>query len=67
MFGTEAHIPFLPVPDFRRKFYGESTTDDLIRKFLHAQNVPFQNNEDSSDEGHLQFDSKGAPHKFLLQ
>jgi hypothetical protein len=29
-YGMEPRLPTLPTPDLRRKFYGESTTDDLI-------------------------------------
>jgi hypothetical protein len=35
-FGMEPQLPTLPTPDLRRKFYGESTTDDIIRKLLFA-------------------------------
>ncbi len=66
-FGLEPRLPSLPTPDLRRKFYGESSTDDLIRKLLFARNVARQNNEDASDAACLQFDSKAAAHKFLPQ
>jgi hypothetical protein len=61
----EPQLPSLPTPDLRRKFYGESTSDDIIRKLLIAQNVARQYNEDASDQARLQFDAKAAPHKFL--
>jgi len=48
-FGMEPQLPTLPTPDLRRKFYGESTTDDIIRKLLFALEVARQNNEDTSD------------------
>jgi hypothetical protein len=35
-FGMELRLPTLPTPDIRRKFYGESTTDDITRKLLFA-------------------------------
>ncbi len=38
-FGMEPRLPTLPTPDLRRKFYGESTTDDIIRKLLFARDV----------------------------
>ncbi len=38
-FGMEQRLPTLPTPDIRRKFYGESTTDDIIRKLLFAREV----------------------------
>ena len=49
-FGMEPQLLSLPMPDIRWKFYGESTTDDIIRKLLLAQNVTCQNNEYSSDQ-----------------
>lgn len=60
----ELQLPPLPMPDFRWKFCGESSTDDLIQKLLIAWNVAHQNNEDSSDTEWLQFDAKADPHKF---
>ena len=55
------------MPDLRRKFYGESSTDDIIRKLLIAHNIARQNNEDASDTARSQYDLKAAPHKFLPQ
>jgi hypothetical protein len=45
----EPRLPNLPMPDIRRKFYGESTTDDIIRKLLFAREVACQNNKNASD------------------
>ncbi len=67
MFGIEPHLLALPTPDVRQKFYGESSTDDLIRKLLFARNVARQNNEDASEAARQQFDSTAAAHKFLPQ
>ncbi len=61
----EPRLPSLPTPNLPRKFYGESTSDDIIRKLLIARNVARQNNKDSNDQAHLQFDAKAAPHKIL--
>jgi hypothetical protein len=41
-------------------------SDDIIHKLLIAQNVWCQNNENSSNQAHLQFGAKAEPHKFLL-
>ncbi len=54
-----------PPPDLCRKFYGESSTDDILHKLLIARNVARQNNEDASDAARVQYDSKAVPHKFL--
>jgi len=64
-FGMEPRLPNLPTPDLRRKFYGESSTDDIIRKLLIARDIARQNNEDASDNARVQYDSKAMPHKFL--
>jgi hypothetical protein len=66
-FGMELRLPNLPTPDPRRKFYSESSTDDIICKLLIARNVACQNNEDASDVARTQYDLKAAPHKFLPQ
>ncbi len=63
----EPRLPNLPDPDLRQKFYGESSTDDIIHNLLIAQNVALQHNKDASDIARQQFDSKAAPHKFLPQ
>jgi hypothetical protein len=64
-FGMEQRLPTLPTPDLCRKFYGESPTDDIIRKLLIARNEARQNNEYASDMARSHFDSKAAPHKFM--
>ena len=61
----EPRLPALPTPDLCRKFYVESSTDDIIRKLLIARNIARQNNEDASDTARSQYDLKAAPHKFL--
>jgi hypothetical protein len=65
-FGMEPRLPTLPTPDLRRKFYGESSTDDIIRKLLIARNIARQNNEDASDTARSQYDLKAAPQNFCL-
>jgi hypothetical protein len=66
-FGMEPRLPHLPTPDLRRKFYGESSTDDIICKLLFARKVACQNNKDASDVARQQFNANVAAHKFLLQ
>jgi len=67
MFGMEPRLPHLPTPDLRCKFYGESSTDDIIGKLLFAQYIARQNNKDASDIARQKFDARAAPHKFLPQ
>jgi hypothetical protein len=66
-FGMEPQLPTLPTSDLCRKFYGESSSDNIIRKLLIAPNIACQNNEDASDMARSQYDLKAAPHKFLPQ
>jgi hypothetical protein len=35
-FGMEPQLPHLPIPHLCQKFYGESSTDNIIRKLLFA-------------------------------
>jgi len=55
----------MPAPDLRRKFYGESTTDDLIRKLLLTRDIARRNSEVASEENEKQFNKKAEPHAFL--
>jgi hypothetical protein len=66
-FGMEPLLPHLPTPDLRCKFYGESSTDDIIGKLLFTCEVAHQNNKDASDSARQQFDSQAASNKFLPQ
>ena len=61
----EPRLPALPTPDLRRKFYGESTTDDLIRKLLLTRDIARRNSELASEEAEKQFNKKAQPHAFL--
>jgi hypothetical protein len=64
-FGIEPRLPALPTPDLRRKFYGESTTDDLIRKLLLTRDIARRNSEVASEEAEKQFNKSAQPHAFL--
>ncbi len=66
-FGMEPRLPTLPTPNLRSKFYGESTTNNIICKLLFAREVAHQNNKDASNTAQLQFDTRAAPQKFLPQ
>ena len=63
-YGMEARQPGLPGPDVRRKFYGESSTDELLLRLMAARNVARQNNELASDRAKDDFDKKAQPHAF---
>jgi hypothetical protein len=64
-YGMEPRLPTLPTPDLRQKFYGESTTDDLIRKLLLTRDIARRNSEVASEETKRQFNKKAEPHAFL--
>ncbi len=64
-YGMEPGLPTLPTPDLRRKFYGESSTDDLIRKLLLTRDIARRNSEVASDKAERQFNKKTEPHAFL--
>jgi Integrase core domain len=49
-YGMEPRLPALPAPDLWQKFYGESTTDYLIRKLLLTRDIARRNSEVASDE-----------------
>jgi hypothetical protein len=61
----EPQLPALPAPDLRQKFYGESTTDDLIRKLLLTRDIARRNSEVASEEAERQFNKTAQPHAFL--
>jgi hypothetical protein len=64
-YGMEPRLPALPAPDLRRKFYGKSTTDDLIQKLLLTRDIARRNSEVASEEAERQFSKKAEPHAFL--
>jgi len=63
-YGLEARQPGLPGPEVRRKFYGESSTDELLLRLLAARNVARQNNQEASDQAKEDHDRKATPHAF---
>jgi len=63
----EPRLLHLWTPDLQCKFYGESSTDDIICKLLFALEMACQNHKDASDTAHQQFDARATPHKFLPQ
>ena len=65
-FGIEARQPGLPGPELRRKFYGESTSDELLHCLLAARDVARRNNEDASDRASSDANRKATPHNFKV-
>ena len=64
-FGMEPRLPNLPGPDVRRKFYGESSSDELLLRLLTARDVARRNNETTTDQSQIDVNRKAVPHKFV--
>jgi hypothetical protein len=65
-FGMEARQPGFPTPDLRRKFYGESDSDEILLRLLHARNVARENNEKATDKAHSDFNKKAEQHNYQV-
>ena len=65
-FGMEARSPSFMAPDVRRKFYGESTTDELMHRLLTARDVARRNNEDATAKNLEASQKVTEPHNFKL-
>ena len=63
-YGLEARQPQFPGPDLRRKFYGESSTDELLHRLLTARDVACRNNEIVSTQNEQYHNRQAEPHKF---
>jgi hypothetical protein len=64
-YGMEPRLLSLPTPDLGRKFYGKSSTDDLIRKLLLTRDIARRNSKVASNEAERQFNKKAELHAFL--
>ena len=61
----EPRLPNLPGPDVRRKFYGESSSDELLLQLLTARDVARRNNKTTTDQSQIDVIRKAVPHKFV--
>jgi putative transposase len=66
-FGMEARLPTFMSSDLRRKFYGESSTDELIQRLLHARDIARRHNELQTEEYRGQYDKKAEAHSYQLR
>lgn len=64
-FGMEPRDGTFSAGDLRRKFYGESSTDDLIQRLRTAREVAQHNNMNATSEYKQYHDRKAEPHSFL--
>jgi len=63
-FGMEPRLPYLPTPDIRRKFYGESNAADIFNRFQFARNLALENNIETTEKSHDYFNKKAKPHGY---
>ncbi|MFM7188328.1 MAG: RNase H-like domain-containing protein, partial [Armatimonadota bacterium] len=66
-YGIEALQPGFPTADIRRKFYGESSSDELMQRLLYARDVARQNNQLATDRAEADHNRKAQPHQFKEQ
>ena len=64
-FSMEPRLLNLPGPDVRRKFYCESSTDELLLRLLTACDVAHCNNETTTDKSQIEVNQIAVPHKFV--
>ena len=60
-FGMESRLPNLLRPDVGRKFYGESSSDELLLRLLTARDIAHCNNETTTDQSKLMSTEKLFP------
>jgi transposase InsO family protein len=65
-FGIEPRQPGFEQPDLRRKFYGESSTDELLHKLQLSRDIARLNNEDATLTAQMQYNAKAEPHNFKV-
>ena len=65
-FGVEPRQPGFPQSDIRRKFYGETSTDELMHRLRLAREVAKQNNEAATHEAENYYNKQAAPHQFKI-
>jgi hypothetical protein len=66
-FGLEARLPSFLTTDLRRKFYGETASDEMVQRLLYARDLARRHNEESSEQYRHQFDKKANPHSYQPQ
>jgi hypothetical protein len=65
-YGMEPRMPGIPGPEIRRKFYGESTTDERIQRLLFARDIARRHNEEATEKSKKDYDNKATPHNFTV-
>jgi hypothetical protein len=65
-YGMEPRMPGIPGPELRRKFYGESTTDERIQRLLFARDLARRHNEEATEKTKKDYDKKATPHNYTI-
>ena len=65
-FGIEPRQPGFPQTELRRKFYGETNTDELLQRLQVAREVARLNNEEATNEAQAYHDRKASAHEFKI-
>jgi hypothetical protein len=65
-YGIEPRQPGFPQTELRRKFYGESTTDELLQRLRTAREVARLNNEDATMHAQNYYDQQASAHPFKV-
>ena len=65
-FGIEPRAPSFDAPEMRRKFYGESSTDELFNRLKVARELARFHNEQATDKAEEYFDQKAKPHSYQV-
>jgi hypothetical protein len=66
-FGIEPRTPAFPAPELRQQFYGETTTDDLLRRLLAARDTARRCNENKTEDYKHYYDQNATPRTFQPQ
>jgi len=60
-FGVEPRLPNFPEPELRRKFYGESDSDEMKLRLLLARKVALENNMEVTEKAEEYTNSRMKP------
>jgi len=65
-FGQKARAPHFPSPDISRKFYGESTIDEMWMRLQKARQLAIQNNDIVRDDYEQKYNKNVIPTTFSV-
>jgi hypothetical protein len=60
-FGQQPRAPHFPTPDLTKKFYGESTIDEMYLRLQQARQLALQNNEEVRDSYEQKYNKDVLP------